>query len=153
MEEETLLRVLLLDFARKLWEWVLQAVIHLREDAGAEFGGEQVAGELHAVVDHQLRGGLEHLHVATRATHADDLRHQPFLAEHGVAHFILCDGAVECDGDHVAVDGDDFSCCLHVLYSFRTDSGAGAAVSRLKTSLPTSVTRAVRRMEIASRIA
>ena len=54
LEEEALLRVLFLDFACEFGKRVLEAVVHLRENARAEFGGEQVPGELYAVVDHEF---------------------------------------------------------------------------------------------------
>ena len=56
-------------------EGVLQTVVHLGEHAGAEFGGEEVAAELHGVVHCKVGRGVEHLHVAAAAAHAHDFRH------------------------------------------------------------------------------
>ena len=102
---------------REVGERVLQAVVDLREHARTEFGGEQVAAELHGVVHGEVRRRVEHLHVAAAPAHAHDLGHELLVAEDGVADFVLGDGAVEGDGDHVAVDADDFSCCTHCVTS------------------------------------
>ena len=94
-------------------ERVLETVIDLSEHAGTKFGGEHLARKLHGVVHHEIGGRIEHLHVTAGAAHAYDLRHQLLVAEKGIAHFVLRHCAGEGDGDHVAVDCDDFSCCVH----------------------------------------
>ena len=88
-------------------ERVLQAVEHLRQQAGAELHGEQLADELDRVADLDAGGALEDLHVGVAAAHADDLGDQTQVAEQHVGHLVLADGGVELHGDQVAVDAHD----------------------------------------------
>ena len=100
-------------FLREVRERVLESVIDLGEHTRPELGREELARELDGVVDHEVGRRVEHLHVAARAAHADDFRHQALVAKDGVTDFVLGHGAVEGDGDHVAVDRYDFTCRCH----------------------------------------
>ena len=88
-------------------ERVLQAVEDLREQAGPELHGQQLADELHGVADLEAGGALEHLHVGVAPAHADDLRDQAQVAEPHVGDLVLADGVVELHGDQVAAHAHD----------------------------------------------
>ena len=114
LEEESGVLGDLAGFGREFGERILQSIVDLCEHAWAKLGREELACELDIRPDREVGRGLEDLHVALFAADADDFRHQLLLAELRVADFILGDRTVEFDGNHVAVDACDFSCC-HVL--------------------------------------
>ena len=113
LEEEAGLLRDLAGFGGEFGERVLETVVHLREHSGTELGCEQLSGELDAVVDHEVRRRVEHLHVAPCAAHADDFRHELLVSANRVSDLVLRDGSVECDRYHVAVYGYDLTCGCH----------------------------------------
>ena len=100
---------------RQLRKRVLKSVVNLREHARTEFGGKKLARELDRVVDHEVGCRVEYLHVAARPADADNLGHEALAAADRVADFVLGDGSVKGNRDHVAVDADDFTGSCHRL--------------------------------------
>ena len=70
-------------------EGVLQAVVHLCQQAGPELDREQLAGELHGVADADAGRALEHLHVGVAAAHADDFGDEAQVALRDVGDLVL----------------------------------------------------------------
>ena len=97
-------------YAKKLTGIGINTIEDLLEKAGPELDREQAAGKLHLAAGRETDGVLEDLHVRHAAADADDLAHEARLSEERVADFVEGDGAVERDGDEVAVDAGDGSC-------------------------------------------
>ena len=130
-------------------ERVLEAVEDLLEEAGPELDREQAAGELHLAAGREADGVLEDLHVRDAPADADDLAHEARLAEKRVADLVEGDGALERDGDEVAVDAGDGS-CGHGLSVFRSGGpsvgrGRGYFAARRASSASSAATRSSRR--------
>ena len=77
----------------KLRQRILQAVVHLRQKAGAELDAQQFAGQLDLVADLNAVGHFIDLHTHGVAADADDLALEPVIAHLDIAHFIFSDVA------------------------------------------------------------
>ena len=94
----------------ELGQGILQAVVDLREQPGAEFDGEQLAAEFDLVADLDAGGAFEDLDIGFAATHADDLALEAVVAiGEDEGDFVLGDAVIEGHADHVAIDASYFA--------------------------------------------
>ncbi len=104
---------------RQLRQRILETVVHLRQQAGAQLHRQQVAAELHGIAHLQPGGVLKHLQFRVGAADADDLGLQHDVARARVAHFALRHRLVKLHRDQVAVDSYNFT---HVFAHLRPPS-------------------------------
>ncbi len=117
-------------------ERVLQAVVHLGEQPGAELDREQVAHELHGVADPDAGSALEHLRVGIATAHADDLGDEPHVVLQDVSDLVLGHGGVELHCDEVAVDPHHATAAhAHDTLPASSRSTISAVSSRPRSSL------------------
>ena len=73
----------------KLRQRILQAVVHLRQKAGAELDAQQFAGQLDLVADLNAVGHFIDLHTHGVAADADDLALEAVIADLDEADFVF----------------------------------------------------------------
>ena len=98
----------------KLRQRILQAVVHLRQKAGAELDAQKLAGQLDLVADLNAVGHFIDLHTHGVAADADDLALEAVIADLDEADFVFPHGAREPRRNEVAVDSSHIAC--HFLH-------------------------------------
>ena len=100
----------------QLRQGVLEAVVDLSQEAGAELHAEKLTGELHPVAHLDAVGHLIDLHAGHAIGDADDLALEPLVSYDDVADFIFLNRAVKLCRNEVAVDAGYNTCYLfHML--------------------------------------
>ena len=107
-------------FLRQQIERVLQSVVNLSQQPGAELDAQEFAGELDLVAHLEAVGAFEDLQVGAIAPHPDDFALEFCIADPGECDFILHDPVGEFDGHQVAVDSDNLLSGLELCHCIET---------------------------------
>ena len=103
-------------FFCQIRQWILKAVINLRQKSRPQLNTHQLAGKFRPVPHFDALRHLINLHVNRAVAHTNDLTLQPFAVYQDVPHFILSHRAVNVNGYKVAVDARYSSC--NILHPF-----------------------------------
>ena len=105
----------------QLRKGVLQTVIYLCQQTGAQIHTHEFSCELNRVTDLDTIRHFVDLHAGHAVVDTDNLALQALIINENITYLVLADRAIEINFDKVAVDAGHISClCFHITLPLQT---------------------------------